>query len=106
MPVGSMKADEVGPLDINNITETRKRFAVSTEAVLVRLAHLSIEPCAVFTASRRETSNSSVDYWFDYIIPTRSWKHNIRRGTRLPDASPAAECTAIGFTAKGNCEFP
>ncbi len=105
MPLGSMKADEIGPLDINSITETRKRFAVSTEAVLVRLAHLSIEPCAVFAASRRE-ANSSSDYWFDYIIPTRTWKHSIRRGMRLPDASPATECTAIGFTAKGNCHFP
>jgi len=106
MPVGSMKTDDVGVLDINTISETRKRFDVSTEAVLIRLAHLSDEPCAVFTASRREASHGSSTYWFDYIIPTRSWKHNIRRGTRIPDPSPASECTAIGFTAKGNCEFP
>jgi hypothetical protein len=106
MPMGSMKTDDVGLLDINIISETRKRFDVSTEAVLIRLAHLSDEPCAVFTASRREAFHVSSTYWFDYIIPTRSWKHNIRRGTRLPEASPASECTAIGFTAKGSCEFP
>jgi hypothetical protein len=41
-------------LDINTISETRKRFDVSTEAVLIRLAHLSDEPCAVFMASGRE----------------------------------------------------
>ena len=72
---------------------------------MIRLAHLSNESCAVFTASRRETSDSSAAYWFDYVMPTRSWKHDVRRGTKLPDPSPASECTAIGFTAKGNCEF-
>ena len=106
MPVGSMTSDEIGTLDINSISETRKRFAVSTEAVLIRLAHLSNESCAVFTASRREASDSSTAYWFDYVMPTRSWKHDVKRGTKLPDPSPASECTAIGFTAKGNCEFP
>jgi O-acetyl-ADP-ribose deacetylase (regulator of RNase III) len=101
-----MGTQDIGVLEINTISETRKRFDVSTEAVLLRIAHLSDEPCAVFTASRREASHGPSAYWFDYVIPTRSWKHNIGRGTMLPDPSPASECTAIGFTAKGSCEFP
>lgn len=106
MPLGSMSTDEVDLLDINKVSGARKRYEVSTEAVLIRLAHLSSEPCAVFVASRRSRSSDDASYSLDYVISSRTWKYSIARGTRLPDKSPVAECTAIGFTAKGRTAFP
>ena len=106
MPLGSMRADEADLLDINKVSDARKRFEVSTEAVLIRLAHLSSEACAVFVASRRSRAHDDASYSFDYVISSRTWKYAIARGVRLPDESPVAECTAIGFTAKGKTTFP
>jgi hypothetical protein len=62
MPLGSISNYEAALLDIDKISEARKRFEVSTEAVLIRLAHLSSAPCAVFVASRKAASD---DYTFD-----------------------------------------
>jgi Zn-dependent peptidase ImmA (M78 family) len=106
MPIGSFGVEELDALDINKVSEVRKKFDVSTEAVLIRLAHLSDQPCAVFVASRWDGSRETGAYHFDYVINTRSWAYDFSRGTRLPDRSPIADCTAIGFTAKGEVEFP
>ena len=106
MPIGSLDADELMTLDINRVSAVRKKFDVSTEAVLVRLAHLSEQPCAVFVASRWDGSREMGAYHFDYLIPTRSWTYAFDRGMTLPAGAPAAECTAIGFTARGDIKFP
>lgn len=106
MPIGSLRVEEVANLDINKVSEIRKKFDVSTEAILMRLANLSDQPCAVFVASQWDGSRDTGTYKFDYVIPTRSWAYHFSRGMPLPSRSPVAECTAIGFTAKGNVEFP
>jgi hypothetical protein len=106
MPIGSLDADEFTTLDINRVSAVRKKFDVSTEAVLVRLAHLSEHPCAVFVASRWDGLRELGAYNFDYLIPTRSWTYGFDRGTTLPAGAPVAECTAIGFTARGDIKFP
>jgi len=106
MPMGSLKVEEVANLDINRVAEIRKKFDVSTEAILMRLANLSDRPCAVFVASQWDGSRDTGTYKFDYVIPTRSWAYHFSRGIPLPSRSPVAECTAIGFTAKGVVEFP
>jgi hypothetical protein len=106
MPIGSLGADELTTFDINSVSAVRKKFDVSTEAVLVRLAHLSDRPCAVFVASRWDGSREIGAYHFDYLIPARSWTYAFDRGTTLPAGAPAAECTAIGFTARGDIRFP
>jgi O-acetyl-ADP-ribose deacetylase (regulator of RNase III) len=41
----------------------------------------------------------------DYAVASRSWDRNIPAGTALPDETVVAECTAIGFTAKGHEEW-
>jgi O-acetyl-ADP-ribose deacetylase (regulator of RNase III) len=106
MPVGSVQTEQLDNFDIDKISETRKKFDVSTEAVLIRLAHLSEERCAVFVASKHNNTIDDSPYSFDYLIPSRNWKYEIARGTKLPDESPVAECTAVGFTAKGEAKFP
>jgi O-acetyl-ADP-ribose deacetylase (regulator of RNase III) len=105
MPVGSMKKEQTEILDIDQIAKSRKQFDVSMEAVLIRFAHLSDEACAVFVASRKDNTPGSGRYSFDYVIPSRRWKYDIPRGTLLPESSPLAECTAVGFTAKGDAAF-
>jgi hypothetical protein len=85
----------------------RRDFDVSTEAVLIRLAHLSEEPCAVFVASRQgDAFGSDPSYVFDYVIPSRTWKYPLNRAVKLAHSTPVAECTAVGFTAKGDIELP
>ncbi len=106
MPVGSMNKEQTEILDIDQIAKSRKQFDVSTEAVLIRFAHLSEEPCAVFVASKKDNTPGSRKYSFDYVIPSRKWKYDVPRGTSVPAASPVAECTAVGFTAKGDTVFP
>lgn len=106
MPIGSLSGEEIGSLKIEKVSDLRKRFDVSTEAVLIRLAHLSQEPCSMFVASRWTTSRHQNNYRLDYSIPTRSWAHPLSRGTKFPEQSPVAECTAIGFTSSGQVELP
>lgn len=106
MPIGSLKSEDLSALDINKVSEVRKKFEVSTEAVLIRLANLSEQPCAVFVASRWDGSSEAGAYHFEYVIPTRSWTYDFTRGTMLPERAPAEECTAIGFTARGDVAFP
>lgn len=106
MPIGSLKAEDVAEFDINKVSAVRKKFDVSTEAILMRLANLSDQPCAVFVASQWDGSRDMGTYKVDYIIPTRSWAYQFSRGMALPAGSPVTECTAIGFTAKGEVEFP
>lgn len=106
MPVGSMDKAETENFDIDQIAQIRRQFDVSTEAVLIRLAQLSEESCAVFVASRKDNAPSSGKYSFDYVIPARRWGYVLARGTSLPGSSPVADCTAVGFTAKGDAAFP
>lgn len=106
MPIGSVKRDQNDVLSVDSILKARKQFDVSTEAVLIRLVHLSEEPCAVFVASRRTDSPTNERYAYDYLIPSRAWRYEIGRGTALPRSSPVAECTAVGYTAKGEISVP
>jgi Zn-dependent peptidase ImmA (M78 family) len=54
MPIGSLPLLEAEHLTIDSILELRKKYEVSTEAILLRAARITSEPCAVFTASRRD----------------------------------------------------
>lgn len=100
MPIGSMEREPNGTLTIEKVLAARKCFEVSTEAVLIRLVHLSDQPCTAFVASRL-LGDKGNRYTFDYVIPSRSWNHGLARGGTLPLSSPVAECTAVGYSAKG-----
>jgi hypothetical protein len=106
MPIGSIQREQSSELVLDNILKIRKQFEVSTEAVLLRMVHLSEESCAVFVASRIVDSPANDRYAYDYLIPSRAWRHELSRGSILPRPSPLAECTAVGFTAKGKMSIP
>jgi O-acetyl-ADP-ribose deacetylase (regulator of RNase III) len=102
MPIGSLPPLEAEHLTIDSILELRKKYEVSTEAILLRAARITSEPCAVFTASRRDAEQRA-RYQVDYAVASKDWnKPPIPVGFGLPIGTVASECTAIGFTAKAH----
>lgn len=99
MPVGSFPLVDSTDVSIEDILKWRNKFAVSTEATLLRYVKLTPHPCAIFTAHRDEGSPSA-RYAIDYAVSSRAWKTSLHTGFRLPQNTAAAECTGIGFTAK------
>jgi hypothetical protein len=100
MPAGSLQKEETAEVSVNVIGNLRKRFEVSSEAVLWRLTNLTDRPCLAFAARR----DSSGRYLIDYAVPSRSWRQRIRRGFMLPKTTKAHECTAIGYTTVKTAE--
>ena len=101
MPVGSFKELEAEESSIDQLLKERTRFEVSMEALLIRVAHLSARPIAMFCASRIEFAPSRGRYRLDYSIKSPSWSLDLPRGLALPRQSKVAEVSAIGYTAKG-----
>jgi len=105
MPIGSLPTLEAEHLTIDSILELRKKYEASTEAILLRAVRITHEPCIVFTASRRER-NGEPTYQVDYAVSSRAWgKPPVSVGFTLPKDTVAAQCTAIGFTAKEHEEW-
>jgi Zn-dependent peptidase ImmA (M78 family) len=102
MPLGSMR--EAHPTgNIDQVLDLRKKYQVSTEAVIIRSIQLAGAPLAMFSASRIERGANAGRYKIDYAIESTAWNgEELRAGMLLPPASPARLCTAIGFTQKGN----
>ncbi len=102
MPVGTFAelADE--PVNIERLMVLREQYRVSAEALLLRYAKLSKRQCATFAAARNSEDESDTRYRVDYLVPSKTWPGSIPAGILLPADSLLAECTAIGFTAKGN----
>jgi O-acetyl-ADP-ribose deacetylase (regulator of RNase III) len=101
MPIGSFRFDETGPPSIDAVIALQRQFSVSSEAILLRIAKLTNQQCFMFVAHRDETKNSAT-YHLDYASPSRSWPIRLATGFNLPLNTIAAQCTAIGFTAKSN----
>lgn len=99
MPVGSFRFNEARPLSIDTVLVLQREFSVSSESVLLRIAKLTGQQCFVFVAHRDEPKNSET-YRIDYAVPSRSWPLHLPTGFQLPLTTVAAQCTAIGFTAK------
>lgn len=106
MPIGSFPELEGQSLTIDHLMELRRAYDVSTEALLLRVVKLTVEPCAVFAASRLEEGSAAGRYQIDYSVPSRSWRGHMSRGSLFKRHSIVEECTAIGFTAKGREEVP
>jgi len=101
MPIGSLPPPNPAVFSIDMLNRARPKFDVSMEAVLIRTAHIAEFPCAAFAASRLESGSSIGRYRVDYVLPSQTWRSPIARGQLLPDDSVVSQCTAIGFTAKG-----
>lgn len=107
MPVGSMPQISEARLDIHAALELRQKYEVSTEAMLLRLVKLTQQPCAFFSASPIHASASGLRYTLDYARMSKTWSSaRPVSGNELPTGSVVAECTAIGFTARGQERWP
>jgi O-acetyl-ADP-ribose deacetylase (regulator of RNase III) len=101
MPIGSDPHFERGSLSMNMVMDLRKKFDVSTEALLIRHVKLTNRPLAIFCASRIEGGNKDGQYRIDYSIPSRSWPFDSVQGHVLESPNVVNQCTAIGFIASG-----
>lgn len=97
MPTGSLTAEGVKSVfSIDDAEALRQRFAVSLEAVLLRLLHTSSGKVAVFAASPGQNSKYRLDYW----IASARWNEHLPVG-RILDSPLLAEGRHVGFTIKG-----
>lgn len=95
MPFGTLKDEVTIRPSGGLILDLRRRYLVSSEAVVNRLIRLTSYPCLAFFA-RRESDTSS--YFIEYRISSPALQDGLRihRGYVLPRSSKATECTAIG----------
>lgn len=105
MPQESLGPVEELELQIERIRQLRKNFAVSTEAILIRVAELAQFSGGVFAASRAGSGQYRGRYRLDYIVPSADWAGNTSR-VFLPRETVLAGCTGIGYTATGQEKWP
>lgn len=101
MPVGSLPEIVVSALTAKQLVNLRDRYAVSTEAMAIRLVQVTDEPCAMICASTVDTESTQSVYRIDYAIASNTWKHSIVYGTVLPADSAIANCKGVGHTWMG-----
>lgn len=106
MPVGSFPDLKEQVTNIDRLLDVRARFDVSMEALLLRVIRQAEQPCAMFAASRLESGVGIGSYRIDYSVSSRSWPMKLMSGTVLQRSRILAECTAIGFTSKGDEHWP
>jgi len=82
---------------VEAILELRERYEASAEAALLRIRRLTTEPAMAFSCHRDAASGR---YVIEYATPTAGANWSLRPGWMLPARTAAAECTAIGYTAK------
>lgn len=100
MPFGTAVELDNESMDIDNLLRLRKEFDVSTEALFLRMARRTTEPCAIFAAARVTPEGESAKFRIDYTAPSRSWNVKITRGLQLSGSLALSECTAVGYTTK------
>lgn len=106
MPVGSFPNLREENLNIDTLMELRKKYDVSTEALLIRVAKLTDVPCFVFTSSREKKRERYGKYRLDYVVSSKTNTKVVPIGCNLSEGSSIEECVAIGFTSKGNEKWP
>ena len=104
LPLGIIEADVSGnALTIDLALDLRRKYEASTEAVLLRLIGLSASACGVFAAVAEDVGDlDRVRYRIEYVKTTQAWEPGLKRGDYLPHTALVSQCTAIGFTAKGD----
>jgi Zn-dependent peptidase ImmA (M78 family) len=104
MPAGN-EIDSRTPVTIDNVLRLQKEFDVSTEAISIRLAKITSEPCTIFAAARILDEESATSYRTDYSIRSRASKLELPRGQEFKNTI-LSQCTAVGYTAKGKEQAP
>lgn len=99
MPVGPELNVDEAPITMERIIELRRRYHVSTEAVLLRLVKLTSQPIMVFAAAK-VGNDATAPYRIDYAINSATSNVDLKPGTHISSESVLSECSASGFTAK------
>lgn len=100
MPAGSLPPLTPDALEIRSLLSLRERYAVSTEALLIRVAKSAEqEACAAFCASHVTQGSGLGRIRLDYVIGSPRWNAPLRRGILLPTKTALRDCVAIGYTA-------
>ena len=100
MPIGTAVELDDESVDIDNLMRLRKKFDVSTEALFLRMAKRTPEPCAMFAAAREDPEGDTTNFRIDYTAPSRSWNINIPQKFQVSGSLALSECTAVGYTTK------
>lgn len=97
LPAGALGEGKNLRPSVDNVLELRERYQASAEAALLRIRRLTGEPAMAFACHRERTSGR---YTIEYATPTASTNWALKPGWFLPEQTAAADCTAIGYTAK------
>jgi len=104
MPIGSFLNLKDQSLNIDDLMKIKDMYEVSAEALLLRIIKLTDEPSFVFFSSR---AIGEANYRIDYSLGSRTnYKNPTLSGVRLSKFSCVNECSAIGYTSKGDEHLP
>jgi hypothetical protein len=88
---------------VDSILKPREEYEASAEAALLRIQRLTAEPAVAFSCHRHPVTER---YLIEYASPTANSTWSVPPGSMLPTRTAAAECTAIGYTAKRTEHWP
>lgn len=101
LPTGSLGQVSSLPASIDTVLELRQKYEASAEASMLRIGRLTSDSAVAFSCHRDRSGR----YVLEYAVPANTeWR--LRPGSPLPANTVAAECTAIGYTAKQAEHWP
>jgi Zn-dependent peptidase ImmA (M78 family) len=106
MPIGSFICLQSLEPNIDTLLEYREQFDVSFEALAHRFVKVTDHNCFAFFCSKRNILDNKERFKIDYIIESRQTTESAMIGFELPQESHVEDCTAIGFTSKGDETWP
>jgi O-acetyl-ADP-ribose deacetylase (regulator of RNase III) len=101
MPVGSLAPRDRLPT-IEELMVERRKFDVSAEAFLIRVAKIAKEPVIMFCASAISHEAGLRSYRVDYTVPSKSAPPFRISGRAVPVGSVVYSCTAIGYSDRSS----
>lgn len=104
MPVGSLQQTSTVP-SLEQLLIDRRKFDVSAEAYLIRIAKTAAEPLVMFLAVPRWIGEN-VSYEIDYCVPSPSWGGPSVAGLHVSDQTAIGRCRSIGHTEVGEESLP
>lgn len=97
LPIGSLSATTDIP-PIEDLMRQRRKYDVSAEAFLIRLAKKSSKPIGIFVSSPSVTEEGARHYKIDYFVSSPTAPNIRLSGQAIPNQSIVQRCTAIGHT--------
>lgn len=99
MPAGAFPAGHLEDLSLPHLLDLRKRFGVSTEALVRRVVKLTDLPvCLVAAARHRDRPGLRLDYG----VRSRAWNGPVPDESDIPASTALARCTAVGFSVEAD----